>query len=61
MAYASDNSFLLSDQDANQFLVQAEIESQISNSTMKARKCVKTKELFRLQIKNYGLIDFTLT
>ena len=28
---------------------------------MNALKCVKTQELFRPQIKNYGLIDFTLT
>ena len=28
---------------------------------LKALKCVKTQELFRPQVKNYGLIDFTLT
>ena len=27
---------------------------------MNALKCVKTQELFRPQIKNYGSIDFTL-
>ena len=35
MAFAPDNSSLSSDQDTNRFLVQAEIELQISYSTIK--------------------------
>ena len=35
MASALDDSFLLSDQDINQFLVNAEIKLQISYSTIR--------------------------
>ena len=28
---------------------------------LNALKCVKTQELFRPEVKNYGSIDFTLT
>ena len=35
MASVPDNSFLSSDQDINQFLVKAEIELQISYTTIK--------------------------
>ena len=35
MAFVSDNSSLLSDQDTNRFLVEARIKSQISYSIIK--------------------------
>ena len=35
MTYTPDDSFLLSDQDTNQFLVNAEIELQILYLTIK--------------------------